>query len=176
MGRERVVTEYGANSQPIVPPNSFVYDVRRSNAACIGPDIPSPIPLSPASHHSRTGMKIIYKEYHPVASWRWDVDPDGGNRGPNVEDSHRAIPDGIPDEPGLVGDDGPARDEEDDDDDDDDDDDEDDEEMCGVCQQEFESACPACKVPGDDCPLSTFPHLNHPFFPFRLPYCTTRSS
>ncbi|KAI5449846.1 ubiquitin-protein ligase Anaphase Promoting Complex [Naganishia albida] len=98
-------------------------------------------------------MKIIYKEYHPVASWRWDVDPDGGNRGPNVEDSQRAIPDGIPDEPGLVGDDGPARDEEDDDDDDDDDDDEDDEEMCGVCQQEFESACPACKVPGDDCPL-----------------------
>jgi anaphase-promoting complex subunit 11 len=94
-------------------------------------------------------MKIVYKEYHPVASWRWDVDPDGGNRGPNVEDPQK-MDDGILDEPGLVGDDGPANA-------DDEDEDDDDEEMCGVCQQEFESACPACKVPGDDCPLSKFP-------------------
>ena len=33
---------------------------------------------------------------------------------------------------------------------------EEEEEMCGVCQQEFESACPGCKTPGDDCPLSRY--------------------
>ncbi len=32
------------------------------------------------------------------------------------------------------------------------DDDEDD--CCGICQEAFESACPGCKMPGDDCPLS----------------------
>lgn len=34
-------------------------------------------------------------------------------------------------------------------------DDEDDDEVCGICQSAFESTCPDCKVPGDDCPLST---------------------
>jgi hypothetical protein len=33
-------------------------------------------------------------------------------------------------------------------------DDEDDDEVCGICQSAFESTCPECKVPGDDCPLS----------------------
>jgi hypothetical protein len=32
--------------------------------------------------------------------------------------------------------------------------DDDDEEVCGICQSAFESTCPECKVPGDDCPLS----------------------
>ncbi|KAI9634260.1 putative ubiquitin-protein ligase [Dioszegia hungarica] len=31
--------------------------------------------------------------------------------------------------------------------------DDDDEEVCGICQSAFESTCPECKVPGDDCPL-----------------------
>ena len=25
---------------------------------------------------------------------------------------------------------------------------------CGICRNQFESCCPDCKVPGDDCPLS----------------------
>ena len=97
-------------------------------------------------------MKITYKEYHPIASWRWDVnlDQDKSAEAPQPE-TH----DGKDDE-GLVGDDAAS------DESDDDDDDEDDEEMCGVCQQEFESACPACGVPGDDCPLSTSPFLASP--------------
>lgn len=32
-------------------------------------------------------------------------------------------------------------------------DDEDD--VCGICRAAYEGCCPACKVPGDDCPLST---------------------
>lgn len=32
--------------------------------------------------------------------------------------------------------------------------DDDDDEVCGICQAAFESCCPDCKVPGDDCPLS----------------------
>lgn len=94
-------------------------------------------------------MKITYKEYQPIASWRWDVDPEGGNQGKSAENPQPDTSDGKDDEAGLVGDDAAS------DGSDDEDDDEDDEEMCGVCQQEFESACPACGVPGDDCPLST---------------------
>ncbi|KAJ3743296.1 anaphase-promoting complex subunit 11 RING-H2 finger-domain-containing protein [Lentinula raphanica] len=26
-------------------------------------------------------------------------------------------------------------------------------EVCGICRVPFEGCCPACKVPGDDCPL-----------------------
>lgn len=29
------------------------------------------------------------------------------------------------------------------------------EDVCGICRVEFEGCCPKCKVPGDDCPLST---------------------
>ena len=36
-----------------------------------------------------------------------------------------------------------------------DEDDDDDDDVCGICQQAYESTCPECKVPGDDCPLST---------------------
>jgi len=38
-----------------------------------------------------------------------------------------------------------------DDDDDDDDDGEDD--LCGICRVAYEACCPACKTPGDDCPI-----------------------
>ncbi|KAL7420278.1 ubiquitin-protein ligase Anaphase Promoting Complex [Cryptotrichosporon argae] len=33
------------------------------------------------------------------------------------------------------------------------DEDEDEDDVCGICQAAFESCCPECKVPGDDCPL-----------------------
>lgn len=36
----------------------------------------------------------------------------------------------------------------------DDDDGEDD--VCGICRVPYEACCPACKIPGDDCPLSKF--------------------
>jgi hypothetical protein len=26
--------------------------------------------------------------------------------------------------------------------------------VCGICRVEFESTCPTCFIPGDDCPLS----------------------
>ncbi|KAI8916262.1 RING/U-box [Gorgonomyces haynaldii] len=26
-------------------------------------------------------------------------------------------------------------------------------EVCGICRNKFEVCCPACKLPGDDCPL-----------------------
>lgn len=93
-------------------------------------------------------MKITYKEYHAVASWRWDVDPNHAHQPPQPPRQSSADP--ADDAGGLVGDSG----NEGSDDDDDDDDSDEEDEMCGVCQQEFESACPACKVPGDDCPLS----------------------
>ena len=35
-----------------------------------------------------------------------------------------------------------------------DEDDDDDDDVCGICQQAYESTCPECKIPGDDCPLS----------------------
>ncbi|KAL7414952.1 anaphase-promoting complex subunit 11 RING-H2 finger-domain-containing protein [Mrakia frigida] len=28
-----------------------------------------------------------------------------------------------------------------------------DEEVCGICRLAFDSTCPECKIPGDDCPL-----------------------
>ena len=33
-----------------------------------------------------------------------------------------------------------------------------DEDVCGICRLPFEACCPACKVPGDDCPLSASNH------------------
>ncbi|ORX41218.1 anaphase-promoting complex subunit 11 [Kockovaella imperatae] len=29
----------------------------------------------------------------------------------------------------------------------------DDDDECGICRLAYESCCPACKIPGDDCPL-----------------------
>ncbi|CAK9779798.1 RING/U-box [Cutaneotrichosporon oleaginosum] len=42
-------------------------------------------------------------------------------------------------------------------------DDEDEDEECGICRLSFESCCPACKMPGDDCPLiwGTCTHVFH---------------
>jgi anaphase-promoting complex subunit 11 len=33
-------------------------------------------------------------------------------------------------------------------------DEENEEDVCGICRISFEGCCPACKVPGEDCPLS----------------------
>jgi anaphase-promoting complex subunit 11 len=30
------------------------------------------------------------------------------------------------------------------------------EDVCGICRVPYEACCPACKTPGDDCPLSAF--------------------
>lgn len=30
-----------------------------------------------------------------------------------------------------------------------------DEDVCGICRVAYEGCCPSCKMPGDDCPLST---------------------
>lgn len=32
------------------------------------------------------------------------------------------------------------------------------ESVCGICQHPYEGACPICRFPGDDCPLSMFPY------------------
>jgi len=29
--------------------------------------------------------------------------------------------------------------------------------VCGICRVPYEGCCPSCKMPGDDCPLSTYP-------------------
>ncbi len=33
---------------------------------------------------------------------------------------------------------------------------EEEEDVCGICRVSYEGCCPACKVPGDDCPLSAY--------------------
>jgi len=85
-------------------------------------------------------MKFSVSSYHAVAVWKWDTHP-------NSSDQHKlyhyaAKPSA--DDYGYG-----------DDDEDDDDDEEDD--VCGICRLAFESTCPECKIPGDDCPLSTYP-------------------
>lgn len=33
------------------------------------------------------------------------------------------------------------------------------EDVCGICRVAYEGCCPSCKMPGDDCPLSTSIHI-----------------
>jgi len=78
-----------------------------------------------ASGRVSPAMKVTIKSYHAVAAWKWDTS----------DQPHKVFKyAGASDDP--YGDD-------------DDDDDE-----CGICRLAFESCCPDCKVPGDDCPLS----------------------
>jgi hypothetical protein len=86
---------------------------------------------------SALSMKITYNAYHAVGSWRWDLQPPSEGEGAAKT------------EPELD-------DEADSDSEDEEDEDEEEDEVCGICQLEFESSCPGCKVPGDDCPLSEF--------------------
>ncbi|KAH8090778.1 anaphase-promoting complex subunit 11 RING-H2 finger-domain-containing protein [Filobasidium floriforme] len=80
-------------------------------------------------------MKITYNAYHAVGSWRWDLQPPAEGEGATKTEPE------IDDEA-----DSGSEEEEDDED-------EEEDEVCGICQLEFESSCPGCKVPGDDCPL-----------------------
>lgn len=98
-------------------------------------------------------MKITYKKYNAVASWRWDIQPlPEPGPGPettaaaaSLQQAKRAADlEDWQDQDSLDGMDQDWQESEPDEDD----------EVCGICQLEFESACPGCKVPGDDCPLS----------------------
>jgi hypothetical protein len=71
-------------------------------------------------------MKLIITSYHAVATWKWDTSTEEHKL------YHYAKTGG----------------------DADDDDDDDDDDVCGICRLAYESTCPECKVPGDDCPLS----------------------
>ena len=85
-------------------------------------------------------MKFSVSSYHAVAVWKWDTHP-------NSSDQHKLYHYAAKSSADICG--------YGDDDEDDDDDEEDD--VCGICRLAFESTCPECKIPGDDCPLSTFP-------------------
>lgn len=74
-------------------------------------------------------MKFTITAYHAVATWKWDTSTE-----PHKLYHYSKSGCGG----GAI----------------DDDDDEDDEDVCGICRLAFESCCPECKVPGDDCPLS----------------------
>ncbi|XAO22514.1 hypothetical protein I312_101286 [Cryptococcus bacillisporus CA1280] len=68
-------------------------------------------------------MKVEVNSYRAVAYWIWDVS----------DEPHKLYHYAPPDEVGI--------------------DDDDDQDVCGICQAAFESTCPDCKIPGDDCPL-----------------------
>lgn len=89
-------------------------------------------------------MKFSIKSYHAVAIWKWDTHP------PNQPDNHKLYHYA----PSRLG--GGPGDEHDFDDDEEQEEEEEEEEddVCGICRLAFESTCPECKVPGDDCPLS----------------------
>jgi anaphase-promoting complex subunit 11 len=74
-------------------------------------------------------MKFSITSYRPVANWKWDTSEE------EHKQYHYKSADGAG---GYM----------------DDDDDDDDDDVCGICRLAFESCCPECKVPGDDCPLS----------------------
>ncbi|WVQ82595.1 hypothetical protein IAT38_004725 [Cryptococcus sp. DSM 104549] len=71
-------------------------------------------------------MKLEVNSYNAVAYWKWNT---------NKDEPHKLYRYAS----GEAGDD--------------DDDDDEDDDVCGICQAAFESTCPACSVPGDDCPL-----------------------
>lgn len=83
-------------------------------------------------------MKITYKQYNAVAAWKWDIKPSTASSPEKFEDA-------MDEDESVDGDSAEEEEEEEEDDD-----------VCGICQLEFESACPQCKVPGDDCPLSEY--------------------
>ena len=75
-------------------------------------------------------MKLTITAYHAVAAWKWDTSSEPHKLYHYAQPSTGALND------------------------DEDEDDEDDDDVCGICRLAFESCCPECKVPGDDCPLS----------------------
>lgn len=89
-------------------------------------------------------MKFSVTSYNAVAVWKWDTHPNSSD--------HKLYHYAKPVDPDTQG----GYDEEDDEDEDDEDDD-----VCGICRLAFESTCPDCKIPGDDCPLSELPAGKH---------------
>ena len=91
-------------------------------------------PISPAS-----SMKFTVTAYHAVATWKWDTSTEPHKlyhyaKSTSATGSGSAVRAGV-----------------------DDYDDEAEDDVCGICRLAFESCCPDCKVPGDDCPLSEHP-------------------
>ena len=74
-------------------------------------------------------MKIKIHSYNAVASWRWNIKPE------DKDAASKRTAHGAGAEEG--------------------DEEEEEEDLCGICRVAFEGTCPNCKVPGDDCPLST---------------------
>lgn len=81
-------------------------------------------------------MKFSVTSYNAVAVWKWDTHPNPADH----KLYHYAKSPAIGETNGY--------------DDDDDDDEDEDDDVCGICRLAFESTCPECKIPGDDCPLS----------------------
>ena len=101
---------------------------------------PSTVPTESQTHPffqqpTRNGiMKVIVKRWNAVAQWRWDtrigIAPSGLGNGSSNEQQQRRQQQQPEEE-----DDG-------------------EEDVCGICRVAYEACCPACKTPGDDCPLS----------------------
>jgi anaphase-promoting complex subunit 11 len=85
-------------------------------------------------------MKFSVTSYNAVAVWKWDTHPSSSDQHKLY---HYAKSTSAGDGNGY----GYGDDEDEDDDDEEDD-------VCGICRLAFESTCPECKIPGDDCPLS----------------------
>lgn len=90
-------------------------------------------------------MKFSVTSYNAVAVWKWDTHTSSSE--------HKLYHYARSADPAASGGYGEY---------DDDDDDEEDDDVCGICRLAFESTCPDCKVPGDDCPLSEFRVSIHP--------------
>ncbi len=105
-------------------------------------------------------MKITYTNYRPVALWHWDVssgNPAASSSSSSASSSKRALTDRQDARDAAEDDDAdddPALDGLGSDDDEDADGEEEDYGPCAICHSDYDSACPTCKVPGDDCPLS----------------------
>ena len=84
-------------------------------------------------------MKFSITAYHAVATWKWDTSTE----------PHKQYHYAKTNSEGVI----------------EDDDDEDDDDVCGICQAAYESCCPICKVPGDDCPLSELILSQHAHLP-----------
>ncbi len=79
-------------------------------------------------------MKFTITSYHALATWKWDTSTE-----PHKLYHYAKSGSGSGNDAGGGVDD---------------DDDEDEDDVCGICRLAYESCCPDCKVPGDDCPLS----------------------
>ncbi|CED83582.1 anaphase-promoting complex subunit apc11 [Phaffia rhodozyma] len=73
-------------------------------------------------------MKVQFKNWQAVAAWRWDIKTDTSDQPSYPTYNNEG-------------------------DDDDEEEDEEEEDVCGICRLAFDSTCPECKIPGDDCPL-----------------------